>query len=164
MDMKKNTLHQFLSNIVLSFVFLCAILVGSVYSSTHTVYAEKNSGLVDFTSVGIFGTSKGEAKGYETFRLNVAPEESIKLVGDKDSNQGIFISLLQLVQKILLQFVLPVVAIGSGLYIAYMLFTAEGDPSKLKQAWLAVTYGIVAIIAIALSAFVVTLISRLSLG
>ena len=56
---------------------------------------------------------------------------------------------------------LPLVAVGCGLYIAYLLFTAEGgDESKMKKVWTAVTYSAIGIIAIMLSYFIVDLISR----
>ena len=60
--------------------------------------------------------------------------------------------------------ILPLVAVGCGLYIAYDLFTADGDEAKMKQAWTAVLYSIIAIITIMLSAFVISLISRLNIG
>ena len=74
------------------------------------------------------------------------------------------IHFLAFIQKILLQVILPLVAVGCGLYIAYDLFTADGDEAKMKQAWTAVLYSIIAIITIMLSAFVISLISRLNIG
>lgn len=58
--------------------------------------------------------------------------------------------------------VLPVVVVGASLYIAYELFTAEGDETKLKKAWKSVAYTAIALIAIALSYAIVSIISGLS--
>jgi uncharacterized membrane-anchored protein len=58
--------------------------------------------------------------------------------------------------------VLPIIVVGASLYIAYELFTAEGDESKMKKAWKSIAYTAVALIAIALSYGVVSIISRLS--
>ncbi len=62
----------------------------------------------------------------------------------------------------LLKVVLPIVVVGASLYIAYELFTAEGDESKMKKAWKSVAYSAVALIAIALSYSLVSIVSRLS--
>lgn len=91
------------------------------------------------------------------------PQEIIDIPVENGAKSA-FVSFLTFIQKILLVVVLPLVAVGAGLYIAYELFTADGDEAKLKQAWMAVVYSIVAIIAIALSAFIVSLISRLNIG
>lgn len=72
--------------------------------------------------------------------------------------------MLAFVQTVLIKLVLPLVAIGCGLYIAYLLFTAEGDESKMKKVWTAVTYSIIGIISIMLAYFVVDLISRVQIG
>ncbi len=72
-------------------------------------------------------------------------------------------AILVLVQSILLKVVLPLVLVGLGLYIAYELFTAQGDADKMKSAWKSVVYGIIALGAIALSYLIVDFISRLNL-
>ena len=72
------------------------------------------------------------------------------------------ISLLTLIQSFLLKVVLPIVVIGASLYIAYELFTAEGDETKMKRAWKSVAYSAIGLIAIALSYAIVNIISRLS--
>ena len=72
------------------------------------------------------------------------------------------IQVLTLVQSVLLKVVLPIIVVGASLYIAYELFTAEGDESKMKKAWKSIAYTAVALIAIALSYGVVSIISRLS--
>jgi hypothetical protein len=91
------------------------------------------------------------------FLLN-PPEESYKIA----SSTGI-IGALSLIQAILLKLVLPLVIVGASLYIAYQLFTAEGDETKLKKAWKSVAYSAVALVAIALSVAIVQIISQISL-
>lgn len=90
------------------------------------------------------------------------PQEAITLPVEGNSNS--LVGFLAFIQKILLTVVLPLVAVGCGIYIAYELFSAEGDEAKLAQAWRSVAYSIIAIISIALSALVVSLISRLNIG
>jgi hypothetical protein len=70
--------------------------------------------------------------------------------------------ILTLIQSILLKVVLPVIIVGSSLYIAYELFTADGDESKLKKAWKSITYTAIALISIALSYALVSIVSGLS--
>lgn len=70
---------------------------------------------------------------------------------------------LSIIQAFLLKVVLPVVVIGSSLYIAYELLTADGDEAKMKQAWKSVTFSAVALIAVALSYAFVSIISKISL-
>ena len=72
------------------------------------------------------------------------------------------IKILTLIQAILLKVALPIVVVGASLYIAYELFTAEGDESKMKKAWKSVAYSAVALISIALSYGLVSIVSRLS--
>jgi hypothetical protein len=72
------------------------------------------------------------------------------------------ISILTLIQSVLLKVVLPIIVVGASLYIAYELFTAEGDESRLKKAWKSIAYTAVALISIALSYGLVSIISRLS--
>lgn len=79
------------------------------------------------------------------------------------NNDGTLIGLVVIAQSILLKIVLPVVVIGASIYIAYELFTAEGDESKLKKAWKSVAYTAVALIAIALSYAIVSIVSRITL-
>jgi hypothetical protein len=52
--------------------------------------------------------------------------------------------------------------VGASLYIAYELFSAEGDETKLKKAWKSVAYTAIALISIALSYAIVSIISGLS--
>lgn len=72
------------------------------------------------------------------------------------------IKILILIQVILLKVVLPVIVVGASLYIAYELFTAEGDEAKLKKAWKSVAYTAIALISIALSYVLVSIVSGLS--
>lgn len=61
------------------------------------------------------------------------------------------IALLTLAQSVLLKLVLPITIVGGSLYIAYQLFTADGDESQMKKAWKSIGYTAIALIAIALS-------------
>lgn len=72
------------------------------------------------------------------------------------------IGILSLIQSALLKVVLPVIVVWASLYIAYELFTAEGDESKMKKAWKSIAYTAIALIAIALSYAIVSIISGLS--
>lgn len=92
---------------------------------------------------------------------NARPDEIIAV--SVDSNNPM-VGFLTTIQKILLRLVLPIVAVGCGIYIAYELFTAEGDESKMSAAWKAILYSVVAIICIGLSALIVSVISRLNIG
>jgi hypothetical protein len=71
--------------------------------------------------------------------------------------------LLNLIQTLLLKVALPLILVGASLYIAYELFTAEWDESKMKKAWKSVTYTAIGLIAISLSYAIVTILSRVSL-
>lgn len=79
------------------------------------------------------------------------------------NTSGGVIGILTLVQSALLKVVLPLVLVGSALYIAYQLFTAEGDEAKMKKAWKSVAYSAIALVAIALSYAIVYVLSTLSL-
>ena len=70
--------------------------------------------------------------------------------------------ILTLIQSILLKVVLPVIVVGASLYIAYELFTADGDEAKLKKAWKSIAYTAIALISIALSYALVSIVSGLS--
>ena len=71
--------------------------------------------------------------------------------------------VLSFIQSLLLKLVLPVILIGSSLYIAYELFTAEGDESKMKKAWKSVTFAAIGLVSIAVSYAFVSVLSRISL-
>ena len=80
------------------------------------------------------------------------------------SSDGVtFIGVLTLIQSILLKGVLPVVVIWASLYIAYELFTADGDETKMKHAWRSVAYTAIWLVSIAISYALVDIISRLSI-
>lgn len=72
------------------------------------------------------------------------------------------IMVLSLIQSILLKVILPIVLIGGSLYIAYELFTAEGDETKMKKAWKSVIFSAVGLISIAVSYAFVEILSTLS--
>ena len=73
------------------------------------------------------------------------------------------IGILSLIQSILVKVVLPIIIVGASLYIAYQLFTAEGDESKMKKAGKSIAYSAIALVAIALSYAIVYVLSTLSL-
>lgn len=73
------------------------------------------------------------------------------------------VSLLTLIQSLLVKLILPIVIIWGSLYIAYELFTADGDEARLKKAWRSVAYSAIALVSIWLSYALVTIISRLSI-
>lgn len=73
------------------------------------------------------------------------------------------ISLVVIIQSFILKILLPIVVVWAALYMAYELFTAEGDESKMKRAWKSIAYTAIALIAIALSYALVSIISRISL-
>jgi hypothetical protein len=73
------------------------------------------------------------------------------------------IEVLSFIEWILLRVVLPLVIIGSALYIAYELFTADGSEERLKKAWKSVTFASIGIVSIAFAYAIVSLASRLSL-
>jgi hypothetical protein len=62
----------------------------------------------------------------------------------------------------LLKVVLPIIVVGWGLYIAYELFGADGDETKMKKAWKSITYAAVGLICIAVSYAFVSIVSRIS--
>lgn len=104
-----------------------------------------------------------EKKAADRFTIPIEgrPQESLAVNIDAGDPM---VSLLSTIQKILLRLVLPVVAVGCGIYIAYNLFTAEGDESKMATTWRAILYSVIAIVAIGLSALLVGVISWLNIG
>ncbi len=96
------------------------------------------------------------------FKQEDMPKGSLK-VGNAENGGKTVESLLSFIQEFLLYTVLPVVVVGSALWIAYELFTADGDKAKMKQAWTGVVYSIVAIIFILLSYAIISIISTLQL-
>lgn len=88
------------------------------------------------------------------------PSGSIDMTNDNNSDA--LVGILSLIQGILLRVVLPLVAIGVMIYVAYELLTAEGDDEKLKNAWKSIVYGSVAILCILLSSYIVRLIAGLN--
>lgn len=138
----------------------CAILalVSSFVLIPNFVNAQSDNNSRDRSTLE--NISSLEKSKLEQFQVRT-PKESIEIPVD---GKNAVIHFLAFIQKILLQVILPLVAVGCGLYIAYDLFTADGDEAKMKQAWTAVLYSIIAIVTIMLSAFVISLISRLNIG
>lgn len=48
--------------------------------------------------------------------------------------------ILAYIERFLLQAVLPITVVGVSLYIAYQLFTAEGDEARMKKAFKSLAY------------------------
>ncbi len=100
--------------------------------------------------------------------VTATPADSRLFVGTPTGDPSIMtavgspVVILTMVQSILLKVVIPVIVVGASLYIAYELFTAEGDESRMKKAWKSVAYTAVALIAIALSYAIVSIVTKLS--
>lgn len=73
------------------------------------------------------------------------------------------VGFLSLVQSLLLKVILPILIVGTTLYIAYQLFTAEGDETKMKNAWRSLTFSGIALAIIALAYALVAIFSRIAL-
>lgn len=78
-----------------------------------------------------------------------------------NGNDWSLISLLSFVEEILLKVALPLVLVGTFLYLAYQLLTAEGDETKMKKAWKGVAYSAVGLVTIAVAYAVVAIILQL---
>jgi hypothetical protein len=73
-------------------------------------------------------------------RIGRSPDNSIT-AGDPIGWE--LVDVLSFIEELLLKVALPLVIVGSSLYIAYELFLAEGNEEKLKQAWKSMTYAFV---------------------
>lgn len=73
------------------------------------------------------------------------------------------IDILSLVQEILLKVALPIIVVGSALYIAYQLVTAEGDEARMKQAWKSLAFSAIALVIVALSYAMISIFSNISI-
>ncbi len=73
------------------------------------------------------------------------------------------IDILTFMESFLLKVVLPIIIIGSALYIAYELFLAEGNEEKMKKAWKSLTFSSIGVISIGLAYAVIAIVSRLSI-
>ncbi len=73
------------------------------------------------------------------------------------------IDLLSLAQEILLKVVLPLIIVWTALYIAYQLITADGDETRMKQAWRSIAYSSIALVTVALSYALVSIFASISL-
>lgn len=134
------------------FLFIAFVFVGFVNVSaqadipTDFVFQKLPAGSIDI-NVGNFSSKETVMWWTET----------------SFSGEDWFVKLLVFVQDILLKIVLPVVAVGVGIYIAYELLTAEWDSARMSRAWKAIVYGAIAIISILLSSLIVNIISNISL-
>lgn len=57
-----------------------------------------------------------------------------------NSDSWSLIRILSYGEEFLLKVVLPLVVVGTALYVAYELLTAEGDEAKMKKAWKTISY------------------------
>jgi hypothetical protein len=73
------------------------------------------------------------------------------------------IGVLTLIQWILLRAVLPIIVVWTALYIAYHLLTAEGDETRMKQAWKSLAYSAIALVIVALSYAMISILSTIKL-
>ncbi len=80
----------------------------------------------------------------------------------RDSGSWTLMSFFSYAEEILLRLVLPLVAVGVSIYIAYTLLTAEGDEEKMKKAWKSLSYSAIGFISVMCAYLFVTLISQLS--
>lgn len=74
-----------------------------------------------------------------------------------------FYDALAYAEWFLLKVVLPLVIIGSSLYVAYKLFLAEGNEEENKKAWKAVSYAAVWVISIMLAYAIIAIVQRLNI-
>ena len=58
---------------------------------------------------------------------------------------------------------MPVIVIGAMLYMAYELFTADGDEAQMKKAWKSFTFSAIALVVVAVSYALVSIISRIAI-
>lgn len=72
------------------------------------------------------------------------------------------IRILSYGEEFLLMVVLPLVVVGTALYVAYELLTAEGDETKMKKAWKSISYSAIGLLVVALAYTVITLISNIT--
>ena len=85
------------------------------------------------------------------------------LIKENTANGWSLVEALGFVESFLLKVVLPLVVIGTFLYVAYELLTAEGNEEKMKKAWKSVTFSVIGIIVITLAYAIIAMASRLSL-
>lgn len=110
-----------------------------------------------FTSVAIlFATT---IPVFAKLGIGDQPQNSIL----KNASWWTFLDFLAFIEAFLLKVVLPLVIIGTFLYVAYKLFLAEGNEEENKKAWKAVTYASIGVISIMLAYAVIAIVSRLSL-
>jgi Type IV secretion system pilin len=81
----------------------------------------------------------------------------------KNASGWTFYDVLALIEGFLLKVALPLVIVGTFLYVAYKLFLAEGNEEENKKAWKAVTYASIGIISIMVAYAVIAIVSRVSI-
>lgn len=95
--------------------------------------------------------------------LTTGVEPTNSLFSGGSGNGWWLIELLGKAEEFLLKVALPLVIIGTALYIAYELFLAEWNEEKVKKAWKSLTYWAIGAICIAFGYAVISLVSRFSL-
>jgi uncharacterized membrane protein (Fun14 family) len=85
-----------------------------------------------------------------------------KSILDPTKDVGL-LEVLTFIEGFLLKVILPVVIVGSGLYIAYQLLTAEWNEEKNKKAWKSLTFSFIGVISIALAYAIIAIVARLSI-
>lgn len=101
--------------------------------------------------------------GWEAFaaRIELGVQPSNSIITNVSSWS--FYDFLALIEAFLLKVVLPLVIIGTALYVAYKLFLAEGNEEENKKAWKAVTYATIGVVSIMIAYAVIAIVQRLSL-
>jgi hypothetical protein len=72
--------------------------------------------------------------------LSAAPSTGIDPSGSIDLAGWSLEDILAYIERFLLQAALPIIVVGVSLYIAYHLFTAEGDETRMKKAFKSLAY------------------------
>lgn len=85
--------------------------------------------IILFISQPIFAFADKAKTGIDLGEKNLIKNQSWELT-----------DILSYGEQFLLKVVLPLVVIGTFLYIAYELLTAEGNEEKMKKAWKTVTF------------------------
>ena len=103
---------------------------------------------------------------HQAFALAVSEpiKTDVKTTHDLITNRSLlFVDILSLAESFLLKVALPLVIIGTFLYVAWELLTAEGNEEKMKKAWKTLTFSTIGVIVITIAYAIVAMASRLSL-
>lgn len=76
----------------------------------------------------------------ERLGIGVSPDNSL---ASGNGTSWELIDILGFIEGLLLRVALPLVIVGSSIYIAYELFLAQGNEEKMKQAWKSMTYAFI---------------------